>query len=125
MLKRWINVKFQKEGIHCYPEAATDSRLATGDWDDVSFLAAPHMHYFHFEVKIEVFSNNRDIEFIQFRRWLEHLYRVHLSLDNQSCELLAENLITTVANRYSGRDITVSVSEDGINGAIIEYTWRN
>ena len=67
---RTIFVRFQKEGIHKYPAAATDPNLATGDEYDVSFLATPHRHIFHFEVTIEVFHNDRDIEFIQFKRWL-------------------------------------------------------
>lgn len=31
MKKSMIWVTFQKEGIHCYPEAATDPTLKTGD----------------------------------------------------------------------------------------------
>ena len=71
---RTIFVRFQKEGIHKFPAAATDPSLATGDEYDVSFLATPHRHIFHFEVSIEVFHNDRDIEFIQFKRWLENQY---------------------------------------------------
>jgi len=41
---RTIFVRFQKEGIHKYPAAATDPALATGDEYDVSFLATPHRH---------------------------------------------------------------------------------
>ena len=71
--QRNIWVTFQKEGIHCYPAAATDPQLATGDEYDVSFLASPHRHIFHFRVAIAVYHNDRDIEFIQFKRWLENL----------------------------------------------------
>ena len=35
---RSIWVTFNKEGIHKYPAALEDPKLATGDWDDVSFL---------------------------------------------------------------------------------------
>jgi hypothetical protein len=38
------------------------------------FLGYPHRHIFHFRVSIDVFHNDRDIEFIQFKRWLEGLY---------------------------------------------------
>ncbi len=62
-----IWVTFQKEGIHMYPGADTDPKLATGGWDDVSFLGVPHRHIFHFKVWIEVFHDDRDIEFIQFK----------------------------------------------------------
>ena len=59
--QRRIWVTFQKEGIHCYPAAATDPTLATGDEYDVSFLSAPHRHIFHFRVWIDVFHDDRDI----------------------------------------------------------------
>ncbi len=69
-----IWVTWQKEGIHKYPAALDDPKLATGDWDDVSFLGYPHRHIFHFRVGIEVFHEDRDIEFIQFSRWCQRLY---------------------------------------------------
>ena len=61
---RSVWVTFRKEGVHMYPGADTDPKLATGEWDDVSFLGIPHRHIFHFKVRIEVFHNDRDIEFI-------------------------------------------------------------
>ena len=61
-----IWVTFSKEGVHMYPGADTDPKLATGGWYDVSLLGVPHRHIFHFKVRIEVFHNDRDIEFIQF-----------------------------------------------------------
>jgi hypothetical protein len=73
--KRMIWVTFQREGIHKYPGADTDPKLATGDEYDVSFLGYPHRHIFHFKVAIQVFHNDRDIEFIQFKRWLENSFR--------------------------------------------------
>jgi len=72
---KMIWVTFRKEGVHCYPAAATDPNLATGDEYDVAFLANKHRHIFHFRVWISVIHNDRDIEFIQFKRWLENLYK--------------------------------------------------
>jgi len=126
---RQIWVTFQREGVHCYPAAATDPLLATGDEYDVSFLASPHRHIFHFRVSIDVFHNDRDIEFIQFKRWLENLYsgtgpyaenRV-LELNYKSCEMIADDLYLQIAGRYPGRNITIEVSEDGENGCSITY----
>lgn len=123
MLKRYIHVEFVKEGVHCYPAAATDPQLATGGWDDVSFLASPHFHYFYFKVKIEVFQNDRDIEFIQLKRRCERLYADGtLQLNSKSCEMLAEELINTLKATYPTRAISVSVLEDNLNGATLEYT---
>jgi hypothetical protein len=119
--KRMIFVTFQKEGIHCYPAASIDANLATGDEYDVSFLATPHRHIFHFNVAIQVFHNDRDIEFIQFKRWLENLYRGTLELNHKSCEMISDDLYLTISNRYPDRDIHITVSEDGENGATIYY----
>jgi len=122
--KRMIWVTFQKEGIHKYPMAAEDPALKTGDIYDVSFLAHPHRHIFHFTVGIQVWHNDRDVEFIQFKRWLERLYSSNegvLSLDYKSCEMISDDLYEQVASRYPGRDIEITVSEDGENGATISY----
>jgi hypothetical protein len=119
---RTIFVRFQKEGIHKYPAAATDPNLATGDEYDVSFLATPHRHIFHFEVTIEVFHNDRDIEFIQFKRWLENQYSQNiLALDYKSCEMISDDLYEVIATRYPDRNIVIQVSEDNENGATIVY----
>jgi len=119
---RTIFVRFQKEGIHKYPAAATDPSLATGDEYDVSFLATPHRHIFHFDVAIEVFHNDRDIEFIQFKRWLENQYSQGiLALDYKSCEMISDDLYDVIATRYPNRSIAILVSEDNENGAHIVY----
>lgn len=119
---RQIWVTFRKEGIHKYPAAATDPALATGDEYDVSFLGVPHRHIFHFRVSIDVFHNDRDIEFIQFKRWLENLYRDGtLQLDFKSCEMMADDLYQQIATRYPERSVIIEVSEDGENGATIAY----
>jgi len=126
--ERKIWVTFRREGIHRYPAAATDPQLATGDEYDVSFLASPHRHIFHFRVWIDVFHNDRDIEFIQFKRWLENLYSSNnnnqssiLELDFKSCEMLADDLYDQIAQRYPERAVWIEVAEDGENGCIIKY----
>lgn len=121
-MMRTIWVTFQKEGIHCYPGADKDPKLATGDWDDVSFLGYPHRHIFHFKVWIEVFHNDRDIEFIQFKRWMERLYSNDVvQLDYKSCEMIADDLAAQIQRRYPGRWLKISVSEDNENGCEIDY----
>ena len=120
--KRMIWVTFQKEGIHKYPGADTDPSLATGDEYDVSFLGYPHRHIFHFKVAIQVFHNDRDIEFIQFKRWLENLYADGtLELNHKSCEMISDDLYDQIAARYPDRSIVINVSEDDENGAAIVY----
>jgi hypothetical protein len=122
--ERKIWVTFRKEGIHCYPAAATDPALNTAGEYDVAFLANPHRHIFHFRVSIDVFHNDRDIEFIQFKRWLEALYNGPssvLELDWKSCEMIADDLYIQIADRYPGRAVVIEVSEDGENGCSISY----
>lgn len=113
MIKRWIEVSFQKEGIHRYPDAP----------EGVEFLRHPHRHIFHFYVKLEVFHNDRDVEFILLKRELENLYNKNtLDADYKSCEMLAEELIEYIVEEYPARDITVRVYEDDENGAVLEHT---
>lgn len=120
--KRMIYVTFQKEGIHAYYDANHEPSLKTGDEYDVSFLGMPHRHMFHFKVAIQVLHNNRDIEFIQFKRWLLNQYSDGiLELNNKSCEMISDDLYQIIATRYPDRDIEITVAEDGENGATITY----
>jgi len=120
--KKSIWVTFRKEGIHMYPAAATDPALATGDEYDVSFLATPHRHIFHFKVRIEVFHEDRDIEFIQFKRWLEKLYNQGtLELNHRSCEMISDDLYKEISTKYPSRFVEIEISEDGENGSLIYY----
>ena len=119
---RKIWVTFKKEGIHRYPAAATDPLLCTAGEYDVCFLANPHRHIFWFKVWIDVFHSNRDLEFIQFKRWLESLYSKDiLQLDFKSVEMIADDLYLQIAGRYPNRNVVIEVSEDGENGCSISY----
>lgn len=120
--KTFVYVTFQKEGYHAYPAALTDPLLATGDHFDVSHLGHRHMHYFYFKIWVAVSHNDRQIEFIQLRRWLEQLYDGGtLELNNQSCEMISDNLYTKISEKFPGTEIRIDVSEDNINGSYVEY----
>lgn len=115
--KRWIWVTFQKEGIHKYPAALTDPAL-----DSVKFLGYDHRHIFHFKVWITVDHNDRDIEFIMFKRELEGLFADGtMQLDYKSCEMIAEDLHKYLSKTYPGRSYRIDVSEDGENGCQLEW----
>jgi|TARA_B000000609_G_C24172390_1_gene351280 hypothetical protein len=119
---KMIWVTFRKEGIHKFPAALDDPKLATGDRYDVSFLGYPHRHIFHFKVAIQVFHDDRDIEFIQFKRWIEDMYSEGtLKLDYKSCEMMSDDLYVAITKKYPGRRITIDVSEDGENGSHTVY----
>ncbi len=123
IVQQKIWVTFQKEGIHKYPAALTDPMLATGDEYDVSFLGYPHRHMFHFKVSIAVTHDDRDIEFIQFKRWLLNLYTTGtLALDYKSCEMLAKDLYSHIATKFPNRAVDIEISEDGENGAVLSWS---
>jgi hypothetical protein len=112
LTNKQIFVTFQKEGIHKYPNAPAG----------VEFLQHPHRHMFHFRVEIDVFHNDRDIEFILFKRELERLYSDGiLELDYKSCEMMADDLADYIYNKYPRRNFLIEISEDGENGAICHY----
>lgn len=113
----WIYVTFQQEGIHKYPAALTDPKLA-----EVSFLGHPHRHMFHFKVHLEVFHDDRDVEFILFKRELQDLYSNGImQMDYMSCEMLAQELAKYIQTKYPNRRLKIDISEDGENGCLVEY----
>lgn len=115
-----IWVTFRKKGLHRYPAAATDPNLS-----DVSYLGYEHRHLFWFKVGIEVFHDDRDIEFHQFLNWLETLYDTSiLTLDYRSCEMISDELAKLINEKYPNRNVIIDVSEDGEVGSTSEYFFR-
>jgi hypothetical protein len=109
---KMIFVTFAKEGIHRYPDAP----------EGVEFLRHDHRHMFKFKVWIEVFTNERDIEFILFKRWLEALYADGvIQLDARSCETISDELFEQIQAQHPDREIWIEVSEDGENGSFAKY----
>ena len=118
---RWIYVNFQKVGFHRYPAAGTDPQLCSAGEYDVSYLAARHRHLFKFNVQIEIFHNDRELEFHQVLTYCESLFKNTIEIDSKSVEMLADDLYLQLANRYPGRNMKIGVSEDGECGCVIEY----
>lgn len=117
MHSKFIWVTFRKEGIHKYPAALTDEKLK-----DVQFLGYPHRHIFWFKVELGVYHDDRDVEFILFKRELESLYDSNtLQLDYKSCEMIADELSNYILNKYPNRPLRIEVSEDGENGCRCYY----
>ena len=114
--ERKIWVTFQKVGFHRYPAAGEDPRLA-----DVSYLANKHRHLFKFRVEIEIFHNDRELEFHQVLNYCESLYQNQLDIDYKSVEMLADDLYIQLAAKYPERYMAIEVSEDGECGCRIEY----
>lgn len=108
----FINTSF--EGFHSYPDAP----------NEVEFLRVNHRHIFHVKVAIEVFHNERDIEFILFKRFIESLIKTN-DFNSKSCEMISDELYKDVAEAYPNRNIEITVSEDGENGSEIYYKKGN
>lgn len=98
------------EGFHSYPEAP----------EEVSFLKDRHRHMFHVKIWIEVFHDNRDIEFILFKRYIDVLL-MSSDLNDKSCEMICDHLAREIKAMYPNREIKIEVSEDNENGAYKEY----
>lgn len=117
MIKRNIWVTFQKAGFHRYPAAETDPQL-----NDVKYLGSVHRHLFKFKVSIQIFHNDRELEFHQFLNYCESLFSSGtLDIDYKSVEMLAEDLYSHIGKRYPGRHVTIDISEDGEAGCCLEF----
>ncbi len=113
--KRKIWVTFSRIGFHNYPVAP----------DEVAYLKDRHRHKFNFRVTIDVFTDDREIEFHMFLSRLENFFETkQLDVNNASCEMIAEKLIQQITKAYdcSQREVSVEVSEDGECGAIVTRT---
>lgn len=117
-MRTFITVKNEFEGVHRYEDAP----------EEVKYLRNDHRHLFKIKSKIEVFHEDRELEFIM----VKHLIQGRLSLDlneldntwymeKLSCEQVARMIYDLLEKRYgSERYISVEVSEDDENSAIIE-----
>lgn len=114
-MRTYVVVRLQVDGMHNFPAAREI-------FPEVGFLADRHRHIFHVEAKKEVFHDDRDVEFIMFKRdiqdYLKQMYykpetRTH-EFGPKSCEMIAKEIL----NQFDC--VTVSVWEDLENGAIVE-----
>lgn len=103
----WITTQF--EGCHHYNDAPPN----------VSFLKNSHRHLFKVKVWIEIKHNNRDMEFIMFKRFVEGL--LQYNNEDKSCEMISDDLYKKIIKKYPKRKVCIEVSEDGENGSYKEY----
>lgn len=114
-VRRTIWITFDRVGFHCYPDAP----------DEVAYLRDRHRHVFKFKVEIEVFHDERDIEFHMFQSWCLAQYADsipgRLEADGKSCETLAYELGLRIQLAHPTREFTVEVSEDGECGSRVQF----
>jgi len=116
----YVKVKYRVDGVHCFKEA----------FGSHSYLRYKHRHTFHIMLKVEVFHNNREIEFFALKNEIKELFahtfeevNGFLEFGESSCEDLAKWLLERFDRKYSitrRRKLVVSVSEDGDNEAEVD-----
>ena len=109
-----VIAKLELEGMHSWPNAEEI-------FPEVGFLSYPHRHKWFIKAKKKVNHDDRDVEFIMFKRdildWLKEQYYDPISRTHEfgakSCEMLAKEILQEFDLCY------VSVFEDNENGAEI------
>lgn len=103
-----IVVRFKSPGFHAWPEAPAS----------VAYLRERHRHLFHVSVAMNVFHDDREVEFHTLLAKAQGLFPTG-DLGSRSCEMLARELGWQLATFYD-RAVRVSVFEDGENGSQVE-----
>lgn len=121
---RWAVVRTRFAAVHRWPAAATNGARH-------NYLAHPHRHEFHVQVTVEQFHDDRDLEFLELKDVVERSLPVPIpggpypipDISATSCETLCQRFADAVeqAGLADGRRVVVSVSEDGENGAVVEF----
>jgi len=109
--RKFIWVTLEEAGFHSYETAP----------GEVDFLRNRHRHLFKIKVWLEVFNMERDIEFIIFKNFLD-IFKIEVFLKyDGSCEEYCDIFYKEINKKYPNRDVKISISEDGENGAEVEY----
>tara|TARA_R110002096_G_C14118334_1_gene680588 strand:- start:142 stop:489 length:348 start_codon:yes stop_codon:yes gene_type:complete len=107
-----VIAKLEIEGMHNWPGAKEA-------FPEVAFLSDMHRHKWFITAKKKVNHDDRDVEFIMFKRdiidylheeYFNSLTRTH-EFGSRSCEMLAKEIMEAFGCVY------VSVFEDNENGA--------
>lgn len=110
-MKTSIIVRFDFMATHHWPKAPSE----------VSFLKKEHRHLFKVSAKIEVSHNDRELEFFIVQSNLKDFVKTWgYQLGSMSCEDMAIKIAMFILYSYGDRKVSVEVSEDGENSAIVE-----
>ncbi len=122
-LRYYVEVSFQREIIHRFEAASSDPHFITGGDDDVSFLASEHRHIVYFYVRASVQHADREIEFLQLKRFCQLQFPgdTH-DVGTASMEQLGERLLEALVHKYPKREWEIRMMEDNENGAVLRYT---
>lgn len=126
----FITVKTSFDGIHCW---------ANCPHEEVAFLRNPHRHVFWVRLEVEVFSDDRDLEYFMIKRKLDNaineLYgngntssNIKL-LGSKSCEMINDDIyknlfvgpLAPMSQDKGQRQVSITTSEDDENSATTRY----
>lgn len=108
--KSKIIVKTSFRGFHFYPGAPIQ----------VDYLSHLHRHVFYVTVNIEVFDDDRELEFMMVQEQVDKFIATMKTYQSpaSSCEMMARRILTYLAVEYGHhREYSVSIFEDNENGA--------
>lgn len=101
-------VRFTVEGWHCWPNAH----------EKRAYLRYKHRHLFHVEVRLQVFHDEREVEYHDLLDFCkEHFLGGDRGAD--SCETMARGLAQKLTASFPGRLVEVSCLEDNEAGAVV------
>lgn len=118
MLKSTIVVKLETEFIHRYKDAP----------EEVVFLRAYHRHMLQLDIEMEVFNDDRELEFILVKRDLQEVFNtglIDVKYVDKSCETICKEIISLLIDKYGNREIIVTASEDGENAGRVYFKPSN
>ena len=112
-LRRFITVRGQYDHFHRYENAP----------DQVAFLRNLHRHLFKWTAVIEVFHDDRELEFFMVMQHINSKIMPFIQIKELgSCEMQAEDILRYLVDEYGAkRYYKVTVSEDGENDGTIEW----
>lgn len=118
MIRSYVSCQLRSEFYHRYKDAP----------EEVWYLRNIHRHELHIEVKMEVFDDDREVEFIMLKHKIEQFIKLMNLTDpngkyeGSSCESLASTIIAYLICEYGeNRNYQVTIKEDGENGATVIY----
>jgi len=105
----WVTTTF--EAFHKWKKAPKE----------VKFLQNMHRHKFHVKVELDVHHNDRELEFFMVKDKLDDFIMLYYQGEDDvgSCEMIASTILGEIEDLYGKRGISVEVSEDGENGAVV------
>lgn len=111
---KYVYCQTKWEDFHRYPNAP----------EEVAFLRTLHRHEFHIKLSVAVSHDDREVEFIIMKRWVEAevIPELKKMWEFKSCEMMCEKVAELVFEKWEAVDkATVEISEDGENGSYVTF----